>query len=80
MGNLGTTRYSTSTAVAVRPSSGGLFSWLTGEQSSTLPPLEIPLSGVNLPPPLPDHVVPGKTKVTTLPNGVKIASETSSVR
>ncbi|KAF3450674.1 hypothetical protein FNV43_RR06763 [Rhamnella rubrinervis] len=77
VGNLGTTRYATSSAVASRPSSGGLFSWLTGEQSSTLPPLEIPLSGVNLPPPLPDHVVPGKTKITTLPNGVKIASETS---
>jgi processing peptidase subunit alpha len=27
---------------------------------------------------LPDYVEPGKTKVTTLPNGVKIASETSA--
>ncbi|URE38044.1 mitochondrial-processing peptidase subunit, partial [Musa troglodytarum] len=69
------TRYA-STSVAKR-SSGGFFSWLTGEQSSQLPPLDFPLPGVMLPPPLPDHVEPGKTKVTTLPNGVKIASETS---
>ncbi|XP_064979950.1 mitochondrial-processing peptidase subunit alpha-like [Musa acuminata AAA Group] len=69
------TRYA-STSVAKR-SSGGFFSWLTGEQSSQLPPLDFPLPGVMLPPPLPDHVEPGKTKITTLPNGVKIASETS---
>ncbi|KAJ8644931.1 hypothetical protein MRB53_006679 [Persea americana] len=66
-----------STSVATRSSSGGFFSWLTGERSNTLPPLEIPLSDVTLPPPLPDYVEPGKTKITTLPNGVKIASETS---
>ncbi|RWR73579.1 mitochondrial-processing peptidase subunit alpha-like protein [Cinnamomum micranthum f. kanehirae] len=66
-----------STSVATGSSSGGFFSWLTGERSNTLPPLEIPLSGVTLPPPLPDFVEPGKTKITTLPNGVKIASETS---
>lgn len=71
------TRYA-STSVAKR-SSGGFFSWLTGEQSSQLPPLDFPLPGVMLPPPLPDHVEPGKTKITTLPNGVKIASETSPV-
>ncbi|XP_031499804.1 mitochondrial-processing peptidase subunit alpha-like isoform X1 [Nymphaea colorata] len=66
------------TTVAEKSSSGGLFSWLTGERSSTLPPLNVPLPGVSLPPPLPDYVEPGKTKVTTLPNGVKIASETST--
>ncbi|XXG48204.1 hypothetical protein AAC387_Pa02g2716 [Persea americana] len=66
-----------STSVATRSSSGGFFSWLTGERSNTLPPLEIPLSDITLPPPLPDYVEPGKTKITTLPNGVKIASETS---
>lgn len=65
--------------MATRSSSGGFFSWLTGERSNTLPPLEIPLSDVILPPPLPDFVEPGKTKITTLPNGVKIASETSPV-
>ncbi|KAH7547208.1 mitochondrial-processing peptidase subunit alpha [Ziziphus jujuba] len=75
--NLGATRYATSSAVASRPSSAGFFNWLTGERSSSLPPLEIPLAGVVLPPPLPDHVEPSKTKITTLPNGVKIASETS---
>ncbi|WOK95698.1 mitochondrial-processing peptidase subunit alpha [Canna indica] len=69
------TRYS-STSVAGR-SSDGFFSWLTGEKSSQLPPLNFTLPGVTLPPPLPDYVEPGKTKITTLPNGVKIASETS---
>lgn len=67
-----------STSIAKR-SSGGFFSWLTGEKSSQLPALDFPLPGVTLPPPLPDHVEPGKTKITTLPNGAKIASETSPV-
>ncbi|CAD5188342.1 unnamed protein product [Musa acuminata subsp. malaccensis] len=65
-----------STNIAQR-SSGGFFSWLTGGSSSQLPPLDFPLPGVSLPPPLPDFVEPGKTKITTLPNGLKIASETS---
>ncbi|KAM0933615.1 putative quinol--cytochrome-c reductase, Mitochondrial processing peptidase [Dioscorea sansibarensis] len=72
----GTAARFASTSIAKR-SSGGFFSWLTGEKSSQLPPLDFPLPGVTLPPPLPDHVEPGKTKITTLPNGVKIASETS---
>lgn len=73
-------RFASSSAVASKhSSSGGLFGWLFGG-NSTLPPLEFPLSDVNLPPPLPDYVEPGKTKITTLPNGVKVASETSSVR
>ncbi|KAI9119187.1 hypothetical protein K1719_009862 [Acacia pycnantha] len=55
--------------------SGGIFGWLTGKRSVPLPPLDIPLPGVILPPPLPDHVEPGKTKITTLSNGVKVASE-----
>ncbi|PKA59024.1 Mitochondrial-processing peptidase subunit alpha [Apostasia shenzhenica] len=58
-------------------SSSGFFSWLTGEKSNQLPPLDFPLPGVRLPAPLPDYVEPGKTKITTLPNGVKIASEIS---
>ncbi|MQL80448.1 hypothetical protein Taro_012909 [Colocasia esculenta] len=66
-----------STSVAKR-SSGGFFSWLTGERSNQLPPLDFPLRDVSLPPPLPDYVEPGKTKVTTLANGVKIASETAT--
>ncbi|KAG0495852.1 hypothetical protein HPP92_000543 [Vanilla planifolia] len=65
-----------STSISQR-SSGGFFSWLTGDKSSQLPPLDFPLSGVRLPPPLPDYVEPGKTKTTILPNGLKIASETS---
>ncbi|AQK87788.1 putative mitochondrial-processing peptidase subunit alpha-2 chloroplastic/mitochondrial [Zea mays] len=66
-----------STSVA-KQSSGGLFSWLLGGKSSELPPLDVPLPGISIPSPLPDFVEPSKTKVTTLPNGVKIASETSS--
>ncbi|OQU78332.1 hypothetical protein SORBI_3009G204601 [Sorghum bicolor] len=62
----------------VKQSSGGLFSWLLGGKSSQLPPLDVPLPGIAIPSPLPDFVEPSKTKVTTLPNGVKIASETSS--
>lgn len=79
MGSLGAARYATSSAVASRSSSsGGLFSWLTGERSSSLPSLEFPLAGVNIPPPIPDYVQPPTTKITTLPNGLKIASETST--
>ncbi|KAH7565340.1 hypothetical protein JRO89_XS09G0190600 [Xanthoceras sorbifolium] len=78
IGNLQATRYATSSAVASRPSSPGFFSWLTGEQSSSLPPLDRPLEGVSIPPSLPDFVQPGKFKVTTLHNGVRIASETSA--
>uniref|UniRef100_A0ACD5VP01 Uncharacterized protein n=1 Tax=Avena sativa TaxID=4498 RepID=A0ACD5VP01_AVESA len=67
---------SASTSVAQR-SSGGFLSWLTGARSNTLPPPDFPLPGVTIPDALPDHVEPGKTTVTTLSNGVKIASETS---
>lgn len=59
--------------------SRGLFSWLTGESSSSLPPLDTPLTGFPPPSSLPDYVEPGKTKITTLSNGLKIASETSPV-
>nr|CAD1824170.1 unnamed protein product [Ananas comosus var. bracteatus] len=51
---------SASTSVA-RSSSGGFFSWLTGEKSANLLLL----------------ISHCQTKITTLPNGVKIASETS---
>lgn len=69
-----------STAVA-KQSSGGFsfFGWLTGEKSRKLPTLDLPLEGVVLPPSLPDYVKPGETKITTLPNGVKIASEITAV-
>lgn len=77
-GYRGLARYASTSAVATK-SSGGLFSWLTGEKSSSLPPLDFPLKDVVLPPPLPDFVEPGKTKITTLPNGLRIASETSAV-
>lgn len=75
VGTLGAIRYASSSAVASSSSSSGFFSWLSG--GSSLPPLSIPLDGVSLPPPLADHVEPSKLKITTLPNGVKVASETS---
>ncbi|KAG4906371.1 hypothetical protein JHK85_055816 [Glycine max] len=56
---------------------GGLFGWLTGDRSNSLPSLDFPLLGVILPPSLPNFVAPGKTIITTLPNGLKVASETS---
>ncbi|KAF7843418.1 mitochondrial-processing peptidase subunit alpha-like [Senna tora] len=77
-GNLGAIRLATSSAAVSRSTSGGLFSWLTGERSSSLPPLDTPLEGIVLPPPLPDYTEPSKTKITTLSNGFKIASVTSS--
>ncbi|KAK4490687.1 hypothetical protein RD792_001379 [Penstemon davidsonii] len=71
-------RCASTSAVATKSSSGGLFGWLTGEKSSSLAPLDFPLKDVILPPPLPDYVEPGKTRITTLPNGLKIASEASA--
>ena len=74
-----TARFASSSSVATKQSSGlgGLFGWLAGDRSASVPPLDFPLPGVALPTPLPDHVAPGKTVITTLPNGVKVASETS---
>lgn len=70
-------RFSSSTAVASKTSSsGGLLGWIFGGKSN-VPPLEFPLEGVTVAPPLPDSVETGKTKITTLSNGVKIASESS---
>ncbi|KAJ0779585.1 putative quinol--cytochrome-c reductase, Mitochondrial processing peptidase [Helianthus annuus] len=75
-GNL--TRFASSSAVAAKSSSGGIFSWFTGGSSSSLPPLDFPLKGIELPASLPDRVETENTKITTLPNGVRIASENSS--
>ncbi|CAL4978345.1 unnamed protein product [Urochloa decumbens] len=68
---------SASTSVA-RSSSGGLWTWLTGARSNALPPPDFELPGVTIPPPLPALVEPGKTEITTLSNGVKIATESSA--
>ncbi|KAE8655480.1 profilin-1 isoform 1 [Hibiscus syriacus] len=43
--------------------------------SSAVAPLDTPLDGISLPPSLPDYVAPSETKVKTLSNGVRIASE-----
>ncbi|GLU14416.1 hypothetical protein SLE2022_309880 [Rubroshorea leprosula] len=61
-GNSVAVRYATS-AVAARPSSPGFFSWLTGERSSSLPPLDTPLKGVPFPSVLPDFIPPSGTKI-----------------
>lgn len=74
-------RFASSGAVATAAkasSSGGLFGWLSGGKGSSCPPLDVPLKDVIIPPPLPDHVEQGKTQITTLKNGLKIASETSA--
>ncbi|PON62486.1 Coenzyme PQQ biosynthesis protein [Parasponia andersonii] len=79
--HMGLARFASSSAVATNQSSspsGGLFGWLFGGSSRILPPLDFPLPGVNLPPSLPDHVQQDSTKLTTLPNGVKIASQISA--
>lgn len=74
-------RFASSSVDATTSSpSGGILSWLTGSGSKSLPPLEYPLPGVALPPSLPDYVEPGETRITTLPNGLRVASETSAVR
>ncbi|KAI3978185.1 hypothetical protein MKX01_013016 [Papaver californicum] len=57
--------------------SRSIFS-LFGDRTSSQPTLDTPLTGVTVPPPLPDYVEPSKTKITTLPNGVRIASEASA--
>ncbi|KMZ75037.1 Mitochondrial-processing peptidase subunit alpha [Zostera marina] len=61
-----------------KKSTGGIFSWLTGEKYSALPPLDTPLPTVSIPPYLPDYVEPGKTVVTKLENSATIASEFST--
>ncbi|BBN00700.1 mitochondrial-processing peptidase subunit alpha [Marchantia polymorpha subsp. ruderalis] len=63
-------------ALAKTLKKGGFMSWFGGDQpSTTVPPLYEALEGVRLPPALPDQVKPGQTRMTTLPNGLKIASE-----
>lgn len=74
-----TSQYATSSAVASRTSSPGFFSWLTGEHSTSLPPLDSPMLGVPLPPVLPDYIAPSKVKSKALENGVRIVSEASQV-
>ncbi|CAN0858916.1 Mitochondrial-processing peptidase subunit alpha [Linum grandiflorum] len=76
VGNVGTTRYATSSAVAATTSPTGLFTWLS--QSKTCPPLTSPLEGVSSQQSLPDYVEPSKIKSKTLSNGLTIVSEPCS--
>lgn len=43
--------------------------------SSAVAPLDTPFESVSLPPSLPDYIAPSETKIKTLSNGVRIASE-----
>eukprot|EP00268_Persea_americana_P045952 TRINITY_DN4709_c0_g1_i1.p1 TRINITY_DN4709_c0_g1~~TRINITY_DN4709_c0_g1_i1.p1 ORF type:complete len:513 (-),score=106.63 TRINITY_DN4709_c0_g1_i1:649-2187(-) len=52
-------------------------SWFKGGYAKRFPPLSHPLPDLKLPPYLPDHVECFPTTITTLPNGLKIASENS---
>ncbi|CAM6085386.1 unnamed protein product [Calypogeia fissa] len=67
-------RRSATSAVATKPSSGGILSWFLGD-NPTVPPLYEPLPGVKLVPNLPDKAPAVQTKITKLANGLQIASE-----
>mgnify|MGYP000005149439 CR=1 FL=1 len=69
-------------ATAVSSSSkGGFLSWLIGESPATkAPPLYETFPGLKLPPALPDTLVVAPTEITTLDNGLKVASENIPVR
>lgn len=54
-------------------------SWFRGGYAKRFPPLSHPLPDLELPPYLPYHVECYPTMITTLPNGLKIASENSLV-
>ncbi|KAG1369725.1 mitochondrial-processing peptidase subunit alpha [Cocos nucifera] len=60
---------------ASRYLSDGPLSLSEGSYVKHFPPLFHPLSGLKLPPCLPDSMERYPTKITTLPNGLKIASE-----
>lgn len=63
-------------AMATQSSKGGFLAWLLGEKpASNVPPLFEALPGIKLPPPLPDTLGAAPTEITTLANGLKIASE-----
>lgn len=55
------------------------LSWSQGSYATRMPPLFHPLPGLRLPPPLSDQMERFPTKITTLPNGFRIASEDSLV-
>eukprot|EP00270_Netrium_digitus_P018129 TRINITY_DN6840_c0_g1_i2.p1 TRINITY_DN6840_c0_g1~~TRINITY_DN6840_c0_g1_i2.p1 ORF type:complete len:534 (+),score=123.82 TRINITY_DN6840_c0_g1_i2:57-1604(+) len=62
-------------ATSVAAKQGGLLSWLLGKPAVSLPPLYEPLAGLQLPPPLEEDIPVAETKITTLSNGLRIASE-----
>lgn len=55
------------------PQPSGLLAWLAGDEPSNVPALYEQMRGVSLPPAI--EMKPGQTKITTLKNGVRIASE-----
>lgn len=50
-----------------------------GSYAKRFPPLSRPLPGLKLPPCLPDSMERSPTRITTLPNGLRIASEDALV-
>ena len=68
-----------SAPAVVKGEKGGLLSILFGARSPQLPPMDDPLPGVRIPPPLADFPA-STTSISTLPNGLKIATEDLPVR
>lgn len=67
-------------ASALQVNKGGFLAWLLGEKPATnLPPLFEGLPSIKLPPTLGDDLTASPTEITTLPNGLKIASENAAV-
>jgi processing peptidase subunit alpha len=62
-------------ATVTKKTGGFLSSLFGGSSSQKLPPLDEPLSGVPEPPPLDVNAPAPTTKITTLDNGMRIASE-----
>ena len=59
--------------------SGGFLSRLFGTPQRITTPLTEPLPGLDYPPPATQATSPPDTQVTTLPNGLKVASEATPV-
>eukprot|EP00250_Pteridium_aquilinum_P022652 c2550_g1_i1 orf=435-1967(-) len=64
---------------ATQVTKGGILAWLLGEKpASKFPPLFEAVPGVKLPPVLSDDLTPAPTEVSTLSNGLKVASENTA--
>ena len=59
--------------------SGGFLSRIFGTPQRITTPLTEPLPGLDYPPPAAQPTSPPETQVTTLPNGIQVASEATPV-